>query len=137
LIGLPNVLGSYSKFAVMVQNPSDGNKEISIGTVIGLLLVCCGVGTQPSGLSENTYNIGKLKPFDSKPKVKSGQMAPDFTLSSVSGEKITLSKYKDKKNVVISFVPAAYTPVCSDQWPGYNIAKDEFEQGDAVLLGIF
>ena len=26
--------------------------------------------------------------------------------------------------------------MCSDQWPGYNIARDEFESLDAVLLGI-
>jgi len=38
--------------------------------------------------------------------------------------------------VVLSFVPAAWTPVCSDQWPGYNIVKDLFDQNDAVLLGI-
>ena len=37
---------------------------------------------------------------------------------------------------MISFVPAAWTPVCSDQWPGYNIVKDLFDQHDAVLLGI-
>ncbi|MEN8691971.1 MAG: redoxin domain-containing protein, partial [Desulfobacterales bacterium] len=110
--------------------------KISIGIVIGLLLMCGSVGAQPSGLSENIYNLGELKPFDSKLKVKSGQMAPDFKLPSVSGEKITLSQYRDKKNVVLSFVPAAWTPVCSNQWPGYNIAKESFEQGDAVLLGI-
>jgi peroxiredoxin (alkyl hydroperoxide reductase subunit C) len=38
--------------------------------------------------------------------------------------------------VVISFVPAAWTPVCSDQWPGYNIGKDFFDERDATLLGI-
>ncbi len=37
---------------------------------------------------------------------------------------------------MISFVPAAWTPVCSDQWPGYNIVKEMFEENDAVLLGI-
>jgi peroxiredoxin len=47
-----------------------------------------------------------------------------------------LSQYRGKKNVVISFVPAAWTPVCSDQWPGYNIAQDFFDQNDAILLGI-
>ena len=41
-----------------------------------------------------------------------------------------------RKNVVISFVPAAWTPVCSDQWPGYNIVKGIFDNNDAILLGI-
>ncbi len=62
--------------------------------------------------------------------------APDFTLPAVDGGTITLSQYRGKKNVVISFVPAAWTPVCSDQWPGYNIAHDLFVKNDAVLLGI-
>ena len=38
--------------------------------------------------------------------------------------------------MVISFVPAAWTPVCSDQWPGYNIVKGIFDKNDAILLGI-
>ena len=84
----------------------------------------------------NIYDPGHLKPIDSQLKVKIGDMAPDFTLPSVSGEKITLSQYRGKKNVVLSFVPAAWTPVCSDQWPGYNIVKDMFDMNDSVLLGI-
>jgi len=84
----------------------------------------------------NIYQVGTLKPIDSVLKAKRGQPAPDFTLPSVSGEKVSLSQYRGKKNVVLSFVPAAWTPVCSDQWPGYNIAKDIFSQYDAILLGI-
>jgi peroxiredoxin (alkyl hydroperoxide reductase subunit C) len=87
-------------------------------------------------LSTNIYNPGKLKPRDSVLKVKAGQLAPDFKLPAVSGKKIALSDYRGKRNVVISFVPAAFTPVCSDQWPGYNIVKDMFVENDAVLLGI-
>lgn len=37
---------------------------------------------------------------------------------------------------MLSFVPAAWTPVCSDQWPGYNIVKPIFDRHDAILLGI-
>ena len=92
------------------------------------------------GLSEaykgNIYPVVTLKPIDSVLKVKVGQPAPDFTLPSISGEKVSLSQFRGKKNVVLSFVPAAWTPVCSDQWPGYNIAKAIFEQNDAILLGI-
>jgi peroxiredoxin (alkyl hydroperoxide reductase subunit C) len=94
----------------------------------------------PYGGSEafkgNIYNPGILKPADSVLTVKVGDHAPGFTLPSVSGEKVSLSQYLGKKNVVLSFVPAAWTPVCSDQWPGYNIVKDIFDAYDAVLLGI-
>jgi peroxiredoxin len=85
---------------------------------------------------ENIYQVGILKPIDSVLKVKVGQAAPDFSLPSVSGEKVSISQFRGKKNVVLSFVPAAWTPVCSDQWPGYNIVKDIFVQNDAILLGI-
>jgi peroxiredoxin (alkyl hydroperoxide reductase subunit C) len=85
---------------------------------------------------ENIYGVGVLKPIDSVLKVKVGDRAPDFTLPAVSGDKISLSQYRGKKNVVLSFVPAAWTPVCSDQWPGYNIVKDIFDHNDAILLGI-
>lgn len=85
---------------------------------------------------DNIYNPGQLKPIDSQLKVKIGDPAPDFTLPSITGEKITLSKYKGKKHVVLSFVPAAWTPVCSDQWPGYNIVKGMFDENEAILLGI-
>jgi len=85
---------------------------------------------------ENIYKVGILKPIDSVLKVKVGDWAPQFTLPAVSGEKISLKQYQGKKNVVLSFVPAAWTPVCSDQWPGYNIVKDIFDQNDAILLGI-
>lgn len=82
------------------------------------------------------YDPGTLIPVDSKTTLKVGMTAPDFTLPSISGKRVTLSEYRGKKNVVISFVPAAWTPVCSDQWPGYNITKSFFEKYDAVLLGI-
>lgn len=82
------------------------------------------------------YDPGPLKPVDSVLTVKVGDPAPSFSLPSLSGETVSLAQYKGTRNVVISFVPAAWTPVCSDQWPGYNIAKDLFKQHDAVLLGI-
>lgn len=105
-----------------------------------VILISCLVAHSAYALSEayknNIYNPGELKPVDSVLKVKVGQKAPDFTLKAVSGKVISLKDYYGKKNVVISFVPAAWTPVCSDQWPGYNIVKDIFELNDAVLLGI-
>ena len=112
---------------------------VNLIMIVGFLSV---FGSIPMayGLSEafkeNIYKIGILKPIDSILKVKIGDRAPEFTLPAVYGEKISLKQYQGKKNVVLSFVPAAWTPVCSDQWPGYNIVKDIFDQNDAILLGI-
>ena len=84
----------------------------------------------------NIYSVGKLKAVDSVLKVKVGQKAPDFTLKAISVKKVSLKDFRGKKNVVLSFIPAAWTPVCSDQWPGYNIVQDLFEENNAVLVGI-
>jgi peroxiredoxin len=108
-------------------------------TILASLLASCPpilAGSASGPLSKGIYETGKLKTRDSTLKVKTGQPAPDFTLPEIGGEKVTLSQYRGKKNVVISFVPAAWTPVCSDQWPGYNLAEDEFRARDAVILGI-
>ena len=82
------------------------------------------------------YDPGKLKAIDSSTILKVGDIAPDFSAPSLSGKLITLSQYLNRKNVVLSFVPAAWTPVCSQQWPGYNIAKDLFDKYDTQLIGI-
>lgn len=114
------------------------NKILTISIVVVLMVLVSLTSAQSASeaFKGNIYDPGHLKPIDSELKVKVGDLAPDFTLPAVSGEKVTLSQYRGKKNVVLSFVPAAWTPVCSDQWPGYNIVKDMFDKNDAVLLGI-
>jgi peroxiredoxin (alkyl hydroperoxide reductase subunit C) len=84
----------------------------------------------------NIYSPDHLKPTDSVLKVSAGSIAPNFSLPAVSGGRVSLAQHKGKKNVVLSFVPAAWTPVCSDQWPGYNIIKDIFSANNSILLGI-
>ena len=114
-------------------------KTFTVVGITGLLvfaLLASNALSRSEADRENIYDPGQLKPTDSILKVKVGDPAPEFTLPAVSGGKISISQYRGNKNVVLSFVPAAWTPVCSDQWPGYNIAKDFFEESDAVLLGI-
>ncbi len=92
-------------------------------------------------LKDMILDPGPLKPVDSVMKVRVGQEAPNFSLPAIlwnqGGKRsIRLSDYRGRKNVMLSFVPAAFTPVCSDQWPGYNLAKDLFEEYDTEILGI-
>ena len=111
-------------------------KTIVAALGAAVLILSAAVVSGAQTLKDSLYNPGVLKPIDSTLKVKKGQAAPDFTLPSISGQKVRLSQYRGKKNVVLSFVPAAWTPVFSDQWPGYNMARGLFEQHDAILLGI-
>jgi len=110
--------------------------SLIIVVLIAALSVPAWAQTHSEAYKDNIYSTGELKAVDSVLKVKVGDVAPDFLLPSITGQKVTLNQYRGKKNVVLSFVPAAWTPVCSDQWPGYNIVKDLFDKNDAVLLGI-
>ena len=114
---------------------SKGRGLLGIAVVLMLVILFAGAGwAQISGAA--IYHPGKLKATDSLSPLKVGDTAPDFALPSLSGERVSLGSFRGKKNVVISFVPAAWTPVCSQQWPGYNIAQEIFEQNDAIVLGI-
>ena len=84
-----------------------------------IILMALVPSTELHGLSQSfqdsIYDPGPLKPVDSRLKVKVGETAPDFTLPAVDGGEVCLGQYLGKQNVVLSFVPAAWTPVCSDQ----------------------
>ena len=43
--------------------------------------------------------------------VEVGDKAPDFTLKSTNGEKISLSQFKGKKHVLLEFYGADFSPV--------------------------
>ena len=113
-------------------------KICCLGLIVGVLpiLICISTAHSLSDPCDDTSALGKLKPIDSVLRIKVGDKAPGFTLSAVSGERISLGRYLAKRNVVLSFEPAAWTPLCSDQWPGYNIIKNTFDRYDSILLGI-
>lgn len=105
---------------------------------VGSLLVLFGVGPlwASSSAFNTLYAYPELKPVDSVLRVTVGQAAPDFSLPAVSGKQVRLSDFQGKKMVMLTFIPAAWTPVCSDQWPGYNLAKPLFDKFDTTVIGI-
>ena len=44
-----------------------------------------------------------------KTHLKVGDIAPDFTVASISGKPVSLKDYKGQKGVVLAFFPAAFT----------------------------
>lgn len=113
------------------------NQTVRFCLISLLLMMPAHVFAQgPSIPKERIFQVGTLKALDSTLKVKVGDPAPDFSLPTVDGKHLSLSQFKGKKNVVLSFVPAAWTPVCSGQWPGYNIVQDMFEQAETQLIGV-
>ena len=49
------------------------------------------------------------QPAAPKTNLKVGDAAPDFTLPSTAGEKVKLSDFRGKKNVVLAFYVLAFT----------------------------
>ena len=68
--------------------------------------------------------------------LKVGDKAPDFTLPTHNEGELNLAWYQGRKNVVLAFYPADWTPVCATQVPGYQAIIDEFERYNAQLLCI-
>jgi peroxiredoxin Q/BCP len=67
--------------------------------------------------------------------VATGELAPDFTLRSDSGEEVTLSSLRGRP-VVLYFYPKDDTPGCTIQAQGIRDAYADFEAAGAVVLGI-
>ncbi len=64
-----------------------------------------------------------------------GDLAPDFTLTSDSGEQVALSALRGRR-VVLYFYPKDDTPGCTAQACGFRDAYPQIEERNAVVLGI-
>ena len=67
--------------------------------------------------------------------VAEGQEAPDFELTSDSGEKVRLSSLRGKP-VVLYFYPRSDTPGCTRQACAIRDSWGEFERRGAVVVGV-
>ncbi|MEX0619435.1 MAG: thioredoxin-dependent thiol peroxidase [Pseudohongiellaceae bacterium] len=68
--------------------------------------------------------------------IKTGNLAPAFTLLDQNGEKVSLKNFRDSKNVVLYFYPKAMTPGCTTQACGLRDSRKELEKLDTVVLGV-
>ena len=65
-----------------------------------------------------------------------GTEAPDFTLSSTGGGKVTLSKYRGTHNVILAFFPFAFTSTCTAELCDFSTDYAAFAKADTVVLPI-
>lgn len=68
--------------------------------------------------------------------LKVGDVAPDFTLNTGNRETWRLSDFRGKKNVVLAFVPFAFSPVCSAQLPSYEAELSRFKDFDTEVVSV-
>ncbi len=67
--------------------------------------------------------------------LKSGDQAPEFTLSSIDGNKFSLSDFKGKK-VVLYFYPKDDTPGCTKEACSFRDNLAQVKKKGAVVFGI-
>src|SRR3954453_845897 len=68
-------------------------------------------------------------------RLSPGDQAPDFTLTSDTGEQVTLSDLRGGK-VIVYFYPAAMTPGCTTQACDFTDSLDSLKASGYQVLGI-
>lgn len=120
--GYEELAGAVAKLAgVGKPDPPTGAEDLYAG---------------PPTWDQMIYDPGEQAAVVTSSPLAPGDPAPDFELPAVEGEPVRLSAFRGRKIVVLSFVPAAFTPVCSRQWGRYVDHKDQFDRADAVVVGI-
>jgi len=65
-----------------------------------------------------------------------GDLAPDFELVNQFGEKVSLSSFRGKKNVVLVFFPFAFTGTCTGELCALRDDLSAFQNENIELLAI-
>lgn len=65
-----------------------------------------------------------------------GLQAPTFSLPNENGEEVSLESFKGKKYVVLYFYPKDSTPGCTTEACDFRDAVNDFEELNAVILGV-
>jgi len=68
--------------------------------------------------------------------IKVGDKLPKFTLKDAQGQKVDITSYIGKKNLVIFFYPKNFSPVCTIEVCSFRDNYDEFRNLDAEVIGI-
>jgi len=68
-------------------------------------------------------------------RLSTGDVAPDFTLPSDTGEQVSLSSLRGGK-VIVYFYPAAMTPGCTTQACDFTDSLDSLQGAGYTVLGI-
>jgi peroxiredoxin Q/BCP len=68
-------------------------------------------------------------------RLSPGDTAPDFTLTSDTGEQVTLSELRGTK-VILYFYPAAMTPGCTTQACDFSESLDSLKGAGYEVLGV-
>lgn len=69
-------------------------------------------------------------------RLQVGDVAPDFSLVSSTGDSVHLYDTLQHSEVVLFFYPRAFTPVCTAEVCGFRDAMPQFAARNAAVFGI-
>lgn len=70
----------------------------AVCTAAALALLTAPAAAQPLGPADGA----RLSPSDTG-RVRAGMLAPDFTLESFAGPRVTLSQFRGRKTIILAF----------------------------------
>ena len=76
------------------------------------------------------------KSHDESKTLKVGDIAPDFKLKTAKRDEWHLADFRGKKNVVLAFVPYAFSSVCSAQLPSYEAELARFKDFNTEVVSV-
>lgn len=112
----------------------------TIGLSVVLVLVIVMITTYVRQQTEQNQAIadnakGQEVELGTEVGLNKGQLAPDFTLTNLAGEEVTLSDLRGK-NVILNFW-ATWCPPCEAEMPHFQKYYDEYAQEDNVeIIGV-
>jgi thioredoxin-dependent peroxiredoxin len=65
-----------------------------------------------------------------------GDLAPDFTLPTSTGEMVRLSDFRGKAEVVLFFYPKDNSPACSVEACSFRDTYEAFREAGAEVIGV-
>ncbi len=66
--------------------------------------------------------------------IETGSRAPDFDLEVHKSERVRLTDFRDRRNVLLVFHPFAFTPVCEDEARDLEENQASFESADTDVV---
>lgn len=68
--------------------------------------------------------------------IKVGDTAPEFSLTSTSGDTVTLSAFRNERQVLLAFFPLAFTSTCTEEVCSFSEDFDQFTGEGVEVLPI-
>ena len=65
-----------------------------------------------------------------------GELAPDLSLPSTSGEVVTLTSFRGQQNVLLAFFPLAFTAVCTTEMCSFRDDYADFSDKDVTVFPV-